>query len=303
MSNRHFLQLLATTRPSFLILTPCCLSLAFAYAVQENITINYLHAMMILIGALSAHISVNMLNEYEDFTSGLDLHTQRTSFSGGSGTLPTLPELAKSVQKGALISLLITMAIGVYFLYLRGLGLLPLGLLGITSIFFYTNTITHRPLLCLLVPGFAFGLLMINGAYFALTGYYSLSVFCSSLTVFFLVNNLLLLNQFPDREADKKVGRLHLPILIGRKRSAWVYSAFLAAAFILVVFDIALKVLPVYSVLGLIPLLLAIPAANIALQYFDDMEKLQTAMALNVALTLATPVLMALGLFINRQFG
>jgi len=33
-----------------------------------------------------------------------------------------------------------------------------------------------------------------------------------------LVNNLLLLNQFPDVDADKTVGRRHYPIAVGRKK-------------------------------------------------------------------------------------
>jgi 1,4-dihydroxy-2-naphthoate octaprenyltransferase len=35
--------------------------------------------IIILIGALSAHISVNMLNEYYDFKSGLDLKINKTA--------------------------------------------------------------------------------------------------------------------------------------------------------------------------------------------------------------------------------
>jgi len=44
--------------------------------------------MLALLGAFLAHVSVNTLNEYYDFKSGLDLETIRTPFSGGSGALP-----------------------------------------------------------------------------------------------------------------------------------------------------------------------------------------------------------------------
>jgi len=36
-----------------------------------------------------------------------------------------------------------------------------------------------------------------------------------------LVSDLLLLNQFPDVEADRTVGRKHLPILLGRKNQSF----------------------------------------------------------------------------------
>ncbi len=300
MLNNRILQLLATARPSFLILTPCSLLPALAFVIAEGASINYQDLFWVFIGALSAHISVNMFNEYEDFTSGLDLHTERTAFSGGSGTLPSRPELAKAVQLGASITLLLTILIGCYFIAVYGWGLLPIGLPGVLCAYFYTTKITHRPLLCLIVPGLAFGPLMINGAYFVLTGHYSLAVFSTSLIVFFLVNNLLLLNQFPDLEADKNAGRCHLPIWIGRKKSAWVYAGFLTMAYLLIIVNYRLAFLPIYSLLGLLSLGLTIPAVSITLKHFDDMEKLKPALGLNVAVTLLTPVLIALGLILQH---
>ena len=296
MPKSKIIRLIATTRPAFLILTPCCLLPAIAFVIAENHSIQLPDLAWVLIGALSAHISVNMLNEYQDFSSGLDLHTVRTAFSGGSGTLPLSPELAKSVETGALFSLLITILIGLYLLTVHGWSLLPIGLIGVFSAYFYTTKITHYPLLCLTIPGLAFGPLMINGTYFVLSEHFGLAVFSTSLIVFFLVNNLLLLNQFPDQEADKNAGRCHLPILIGRRKSAWVYTGFLLMAYILLSINVWLSLLPVNSLLGLITIFLAIPAVLITLKHFDEPEKLKTALALNVAVTLITPALIALGI-------
>jgi 1,4-dihydroxy-2-naphthoate octaprenyltransferase len=294
-------DLIATSRPAFLLLPPCSLSIALAYAVYQGISINLLHLGLILLGALAAHVSVNMFNEYEDFNSGLDFHTQRTPFSGGSGTLPASPELAGSVRLGAMAGLLLTVLIGCYFLRVSGWGLLPVGLVGLLLIYFYTQKITRWPLICLIAPGLAFGPLMIGGAYIILSGHYSLAVTMASFIVFFLVNNLLLLNQFPDLEADQDAGRRHLPILIGRKKSAWVYVGFLIAAYVLIVLCVYLALLPITALLGLLSLALAVPAARIALQFPDDMERLKPALALNVAVTLSTPVLIAAGI-IWQQF-
>jgi hypothetical protein len=56
--------------------------------------------LLIFIGALFAHISVNTLNEYFDFKSGLDLTANKTPFSGGSGALPNTPDVAGVSFKG-----------------------------------------------------------------------------------------------------------------------------------------------------------------------------------------------------------
>lgn len=298
-SNAKAARIILTARPSFLILTPCCLSLAIASAVAADVTASPWSIVLILLGGLAAHVSVNMFNEYRDFQSGLDFNTQRTPFSGGSGVLPFAPELAEAVNRMAHISGLITVGIGCYFVWIRGWGLLPIVLPGILLVYFYTQKITHWPWLCLIAPGLAFGPLMICGAYFALSGEYSLSVFAESLVVFFLVNNLLLLNQFPDLEADKQVGRLHLPILLGRKKSAWVFVNFLVAAYSVLLLSIVTGFLPVYSLLGLLTLFLALPTARRVVLYADDMAQLQTSMAWNVVICLGTPVLMAVGIVLS----
>lgn len=121
--------ILATARPAFLILTPCCLSIAYAFVFAAQPSSHYLNLILVVIGALSAHVSVNMLNEYQDFCSGLDFNTVRTEFSGGSGTLPKAPELAKLVKYAAISALVLTIAIGCYFVVVSGWGLLPVGLL------------------------------------------------------------------------------------------------------------------------------------------------------------------------------
>jgi len=73
-----------TSRAPFLILSIVCVVLGASVAVANQINISLSLLALTLAGALLAHISVNMLNEYFDFKSGLDLATKRTAFSGGS---------------------------------------------------------------------------------------------------------------------------------------------------------------------------------------------------------------------------
>jgi len=294
------MALLKTARPAFLLLTPCCLSIAVAFAIYESIEIDPVNLALIFLGALAAHISVNMLNEYYDYKIGLDLQTQRTAFSGGSGTLPTSPELAESVFFCGLLCLVFTALIGLFFLLAIGWGLLPVGLSGMLLVYFYSSQITRRPLLCLLAPGLGFGPFMILGAYYILNGHYSFAVLMTSFIMLFVASNLLLLNQFPDLEPDRAAGRLHLPILVGRKNAALVYVLFLVMAYVLLLLSVYLKLLPIYSLLGMFTLFLGIPAAIFVLRFYDNMARLMPALALNVALTLSLPVLISIGLIWQR---
>ena len=297
MSN--FKHLLGPMRLPFLILTPACVLLGFGTAAWSADQVSILYIILVLIGAICAHISVNTLNEYFDYKSGLDAKTERTSFSGGSGTLPEKPELARQTLGIAIVSFAITAFIGVYFLYVMGFSLLPLGVLGLLVVVAYTPWITRSPFLCLIAPGLGFGPLMVIGTDFVLTGRYSWTALIASLVPFFLVNNLLLLNQFPDVEADRSVGRRHFPVIIGRRTSSLIYGSFLVLAFITLALGVNFGYLPRTSLIGLIVLFVAVPTFVGVYRYAEEVKKLIPYMGLNVAINIVTPILVALGLFVG----
>ncbi len=291
--------LLGPMRLPFLILTPACVLLGIGTAYWTTGQINILYAILALIGGVAAHISVNAFNEYFDFKSGLDEKTERTPFSGGSGTLQAKPELERQALGLAIVTLAIDAIIGVYFIFIWGWAILPLGLLGLLTIFAYTPWLAHNPFACLIAPGLGFGTLMVLGTDFVLTGEYTWTAFIASLVPFFLVSDLLLLNQFPDVEADRTVGRLHFPIVIGRKNSSLIYAAFLALAYLAIIIGVIAGYLPIATLLGLLTVFLAVPVALGVYKNADDIPNLIPLMGKNVLINLLTPVLMAFGLFLG----
>jgi 1,4-dihydroxy-2-naphthoate octaprenyltransferase len=297
MKNLKFL--LDPMRLPFLILTPACVLLGLGTAVWTTGSVNWLDFALVLIGALAAQICGNTFNEYFDFKSGLDQATRRTPFSGGSGRLPQDPELVQPAWYMAWGFFTLTAVIGIYFGFKTGPGIIPLGILGLILIYFYTEWITRYPLLCLVAPGVGFGPLMVMGTDFALTGHYSWTAFIASLVPFFLVSNLLLLNQFPDADADRKVGRKHYPIQIGRAGSSRIYLAFLYLPFLAVAAGTAVGLLPLSGLLGLLGLALALPITRTVIAHTENIEQLLPALGQNVLVNLLTPVLLAVGLFIG----
>ena len=290
--------LLGPMRLPFLVLPPACVLLGIGTALWTKGEISVLHTVIAFVGALAAHISVNALNEYYDFKSGLDSRTVPTPFSGGSGTLQASPEAAPSAWVTGLATLALTALVGIYFLFVWGWALLPLGLLGLILVYTYTNWLTRSPLLCLIAPGLGFGTLMVMGTDFVLTGSYTWTAFVASLVPFFLVSNLLLLNQFPDAEADESVGRRHYPIVIGRRASSLIFGAFLLGTYLAIIIGWALDLLPVAALLGLLTVVIAVPLGLGAYRNADDLEKLMPSLGLNVLLIVLTPILVAVGLII-----
>ena len=288
--------LVRSIRLRFLILTPICILLGWSFAIANQSQAPAYVWLLSLFGALLAHIGVNTLNEYADFKSGLDLRTKRTQFSGGSGALPDNPQMAQWVLILAIISLFIAGLIGVVFIMQYGWGLLPIALLGLVLIIGYTPWINQHPLLCLIAPGMGFGVLMVLGANFVLTGGYSLPVVVASLVPFLLINNLLLLNQYPDVEADQAAGRYHFPIAYGAKASAWMYLGFVLLSLLLIVVSVLVGILPVATLIALLGLLPAFHAFSGMRKYQLEIAKHPQYLKSNVLAAVLTPLLLALAI-------
>lgn len=288
-------RLLGPARVPFLALTLVCVGLGVASAWHAAGGVAWRCAALAFVAALAAHVSVNAFNEYLDFRSGLDLRTKRTPFSGGSGVLPADPSAAPLALTLAVVSLAIAVACGLWLVVARGSRLLPLGVAGVALVLAYTSWLTRNPWACLVAPGLGFGPLMVVGTHIAVAGRYDTSAGVASLVPFFLVDALLLLNQFPDVEADREAGRRHLPIAWGRPRAARVLVALYALAYVSLVAGVIVGIMPRACLLGLLTAPLAFVAARDAVRHADDPSLLLPAMARNVVVNLATPALVALG--------
>ena len=282
-----------TARLPFLALTLACLLLGLATVWRIGMPLDGVLLAKVVAGALCAHISVNMLNEYADFRSGLDATTRRTPFSGGSGALPAQPQWAGAVLAAGLLALGVTLAIGWEVLRLRGWAILPIGLAGVLLVLLYTPWITRQPLLCLLAPGLGVGPLMVAGTHVALGGHNLPAALAASWVPGCLASALLLLNQFPDREADRVVGRRNLVIVYGRPWAARLVLALHGLAAAGLVFFVVLRWLPAPTLWGLAPMALAVPMGRWLLRYGDEPERLLPAMTLNVVVALTAPLFMA----------
>lgn len=286
-------------RPNFLSLTPVCVLLGIAAALQSAAQVDIGESLLVLLAALLGHISVNLLNEYHDFRSGLDHLTARTPFSGGSGALPAHPQAAAAAGTAGAVALVGSVAIGLYFIADKGWALLPLGLVGVLLVVAYTPLITRWPLLCLLAPGLGFGPVMVAGSAFVLSGSYSWTAAVASLPPLFLVSNLLLINQFPDVEADRQVGRRHLPIALGRRRAAVLFGAMLIATYLTILAGVVASILPPPALLAL----LTLPAGLLLIvrvpAHAEDSKRLVPYLGINVATIHVTLLLLAAGLLLG----
>ncbi len=284
------------TRPNFLILAPLCVGLGVAVAWQQGTPPALLDTLLVFIGAILAHAAVNLFNEYEDFVSGLDMITTRTPFSGGSGALPETPDAATRVLAAAISTLALVILIGLYFLWQRGLPMLVLGAAGVILVLTYTRWITRSPLLCLLAPGIGFGPVMILGTLVALGARLDATAITVSIAGLLLVSELLLINQIPDAEADRKIGRRHLVITLGTPAAARLVSAMFLSGYLVVVTGILAGWLPLPSILSLATAPFALWLSRRLPGAISQPDALNVLLGTNVAILLATLALLIIGL-------
>lgn len=294
--------LFATLRPPFLLLTGVCVALGAAVVYHQSGGVDWPRVGLVLLGALCAHGGVNMLNEFLDFRSGLDMTTERTPFSGGSGALPADPGSAYVVLGGALTLLMIVKGVGWLLLPKAGEGLLAIGIIGLAVILLYTGPINRNRWACLVAPGLGFGVLMVAGTVVALGGTLDRFALYTLLPPFMLVSGLLLLNQFPDQEADAAAGRRHLVVVSGPQVAGRWFGAMVFSAYLWIALLGLSGALPTAVLIALLPLPLAVSVVKtVAGKRSGALERtrLVEAMGRNVALTLATPALMAAGIVLG----
>ncbi|GAB2783510.1 1,4-dihydroxy-2-naphthoate octaprenyltransferase [Halomonas shantousis] len=287
-----------STRPNFLLLAPLCVLLGIAVTTRQ-LVVSPADIALIVLGALCAHAAVNLLNEYDDFRSGLDLMTRRTPFSGGSGALPATPGAARGVGFAGLTMLAATVLIGIRFLWTGGFALLVIGLAGLILVVTYTRWLTRSPFLCLIAPGLGFGPVMVLGTTLALGGQLDATAVFASLVAMALTSELLLVNQFPDIDADRRIGRRHLPIVLGIPACARIASGLLIGAYLGVAAASITGIFPLAALIALLPLPAALRVAW-QLRHADEGPRyLLPVLGLNVATLLGTLLLLGLALLLG----
>ncbi|ROL62073.1 prenyltransferase [Bacteroidetes/Chlorobi group bacterium ChocPot_Mid] len=294
-------------RAPFLLLAIVLVLIGVAYAVKYPSAqgFNYTYAILLLIGVISAHSSVNLFNEYSDFHTKIDFNTKRNPFSGGSGMLTEGHTTPKAVLTAAITTLLIGLAIGIYFIFVSHPILIVFIALGAFATVFYTNFLA-KIMLGEFFAGLTLGTFVVLGTYVAMTATPDMpwadtipkEVWLISIAPGILTALLLFLNEFPDAQADKQGGRLHLVIKLGLKTSGYVYALGILATYAVIVILPLSGISSYWLLIALLTLPIALKATMTAIKSGDKFEQIVPAMGQNVLVVLITDLLIAVSVFI-----
>ena len=155
---------MAQIRANFLVLAVFLVGIGLAFSIKypahAESSFSVIHAIMLIVGVVLSHISVNLFNEYSDFRTNIDFHTVRTPFSGGSGMITSGKTTSASVRTVAIVTLLVALGIGIYFAITANWVILVLSLVGAFSVVFYTNFLAKN-ILGELFAGLSLGTLVV----------------------------------------------------------------------------------------------------------------------------------------------
>ena len=286
----------AQVRAPFLILSVLLVLIGAGAAAADGV-LDLLRVLLCVLGTVLAHVGVNLFNELSDHATGIDDHTLRTPFSGGSGTLQAGHTSRRAVSLAAWGSSTVALLIGLYLCSVSGWPLLALIGAGALASLFYTSHLS-RWMLGELAAGATLGSFVVLGTYYAQAAALPSSVILLSIPPGVLTALLLLLNEFPDAAADREGGRRHLVIALGHRGAAILYSLLLASTYVFIVAGAALGWFPSTLLLALLTLPLAWRAASTALRHGAEHEPMLPALGANVGLVLGTDLMLAAGMFL-----
>ncbi len=205
--------------------------------------------LLTLIGAVVSQIAANTYDEYFDHKLGTDLLTTKTPYSGGGRIIFDGGLEPKDAFYVATVSLVVAFFIGVYLAVVSGWELVPLFFLGGFAGTFYSTLWQRKGMgeLMLCVIG-----LIVMGAYFVQTGYYSIESVFVAVPCGLLIANLVIMNEVPDAEADAATGRRNVTTTLGRDNAVRAYAALGTVIYAWVVLSAALHITSEYTPITLI---------------------------------------------------
>jgi 1,4-dihydroxy-2-naphthoate octaprenyltransferase len=290
---------LMVMRAPFLVLGPACMFLGLGLSIWEKGGVSIVLVVLSFLVGILAHISVNAFSEYIEFKNKMDHKASRIILNRGSGVLLKYPKLAWVALQVGIFSMILAVLIGIVLAIVGNPLVIPFGFIGILIVLTYFPFLVKKWFLALIAPGLGFGICAVLGIQAVLTHTLSWSGLLAALVLFFVVNNLSLLHEFPDAEVDRSVGRMHLVNRIGQHRAALIFTLFYVLMYVVILLGILYQFFPIAVLLGASTVILAVPTIILVLLYPDDRRKLIPAITMNLIITIATPVLMGVGFILS----
>ena len=241
-----------------------------------------------LTGAVAAHLSANLINDFADSDSGADWQDRKFyGFFGGS----------KLIQEGIFskhfyFKLALLFAI-VSFSACLALAIIlksPFTLYAFFAIIVLAWAYSTRPLrfsynrIGEVVIFILFGPALVLGGYFLQTGIFpDMKSFMLSLPFGFLTTAILYANEIPDLADDERAGKFTWVSVVGGKKAYLLYCVLISLAFLSIALNVRHRFISSASLLSLFLIVAAAKAAMILKASPDNKSALVRSSQLTIA--------------------
>ena len=204
--------------------------------------------LLVLVGYVVLHAISNLSNDYFGYRRGHDTpdspRRRYTLHPIASGAVT--PRL---LATGLIVLTAIAVAIGVYFITLRGWPAAALAAAG--ALLLYSYDAAPRALKELglgeLAAFVVWGPLMIGGGYFVITGQWSGAAFVAAVPYGLGVASILIGKHIDQRGFDASQAQRTLPVVLGERRARVLNRAALAAMYVVIVIAVVTRMLTPFA--------------------------------------------------------
>ena len=272
MSNRK--NWFLATRPWSWSMSVISVSVGATMAAIDGEPFHWAYYFLTVVGMIILHTAGNMTNDFFDVRSGID---QLDTSTANYRPHPLLEGKikARSFMIAVLTLYLAAAAIGLFLAFTRGWAVLYLGLVGALGAWTYTGPPFNFKSKALGEIGvfLLWGPLMVLGSYYVQRQAFSAPALMVSIPFGALVALVLLANNIRDARTDTRQAIKTLPIMLGTRNGLRLFIGLIALAYLAVTAMAVLGPLPIWSLLVLLSLPLAVPLVrSVQLNIPDDMD-------------------------------
>jgi len=205
-------------------------SLAWVDAKQYgDDTFQWLAAVLCFLFAFVMQIDANFINDFFDFANGTDdIETRlgpRRACAQGWVTLDAM-------KRAIAITTCLACVIGLPLVWFGGLEMILIGMICVIFCFLYTTHFSYMGLGDLLVLVF-FGIVPVCISYYLHLHTVTWQVFLASIACGMVIDALLIVNNFRDRDQDREAGKNTIIVRLGAESGLQLYLAVGIGAMIL----------------------------------------------------------------------
>jgi len=204
---------------------PVLIALALAWTDIGGEQFLWPPALLCLLFAFIMQIDANLVNDYFDFKKGTDDEQRlgpKRACAQGWVTL-------KAMRTAIALTTVAACLVGLPLVYYGGYDMVAVGVLCVLFCFLYTTSLSYLGLGDVLVLVF-FGIVPVCATYYIQTHTATLEVLTASIACGLVIDTLLVVNNYRDRDNDRRTGKMTLVVRIGSKASEWLFLALGIAA-------------------------------------------------------------------------